>query len=40
MSPALAMRIIEYTHDNNKELYRNAPGGGRGKARKLRPRRF
>lgn len=24
MSPALAVRIIEYAHDNNKELYRSA----------------
>ena len=23
MSPALAVRILEYTHDNNKELYRS-----------------
>jgi hypothetical protein len=36
MSPALAVRIIEFTHDNNKELYRNALGAV-AEARKLRP---
>ena len=36
MSPALAVRILEFTHDNNKELYRNALGAV-AEARKLRP---
>ena len=36
MSPALAVRIIEFTHDNNKELYRNALSTV-AEARKLRP---
>lgn len=36
MTPALAVRIIEYTHDNNKELYRTALGAV-AEARKLRP---
>jgi hypothetical protein len=36
MSPALAVRIIEYTHDNNKELYRSALAAV-AEARKLRP---
>ena len=36
MSPALAARILEYTHDNNKELYR-ATLGAVAEARKLRP---
>jgi hypothetical protein len=36
MSPALAVRIIEYTHDNNKELYRSTLGAV-AEARKLRP---
>ncbi|HEX4121964.1 MAG TPA: hypothetical protein VH619_15195 [Verrucomicrobiae bacterium] len=35
MSPALAVRIIEYTHDNNKELYRTAMGAV-AEARKVR----
>jgi hypothetical protein len=36
MTPALAVRIIEYAHDNNKELYRTALGAV-AEARKLRP---
>jgi hypothetical protein len=36
MSPALAARIIEHTHDNNKELYRSALTAV-AEARKLRP---
>lgn len=36
MSPSLAVRIIEYTHDNNKELYRTALASV-AEARKLRP---
>jgi hypothetical protein len=36
MSPALAVRIIEFTHDNNKELYRSAVAAV-AEARKLRP---
>ena len=36
MSPALAVRIIEYAHDNNKELYRTALDAV-AEARKLRP---
>jgi hypothetical protein len=36
MSPALAVRIIEFAHDNNKELYRSALGAV-AESRKLRP---
>ena len=36
MSPALAVRIIEFAHDNNKELYRTALGAV-AESRKLRP---
>jgi hypothetical protein len=36
MSPPLAVRIIEFTHDNNKELYRSALAAV-AEARKLRP---
>jgi hypothetical protein len=36
MSPALAVRIIEFAHDNNKELYRNALAAV-AESRKLRP---
>jgi len=36
MSPALAVRIIEFAHDNNKELYRSALAAV-AEARKLRP---
>lgn len=36
MSPALAVRILEFTHDNNKELYRSALGAV-AEAKKVRP---
>jgi hypothetical protein len=36
MSPALAVRIIEFAHDKNKELYRVALGAV-AEARKVRP---
>ncbi|MGA2176184.1 MAG: hypothetical protein ABSH38_14505 [Verrucomicrobiota bacterium] len=36
MSPALAVRIIEFAHDNNKDLYRTALGAV-AESRKLRP---
>ena len=36
MSPALAVRIIEFAHDNNKELYRTALAAV-AESRKLRP---
>jgi len=36
MSPALAVRILEYTHDNNKDLYRSTMTAV-AEARKLRP---
>lgn len=36
MSPALAVGIIEYAHDNNRELYRTALASV-AEARKLRP---
>jgi hypothetical protein len=39
MTPALAVRILEYTHDNNKELYRTALLSV-AEAKKLRPTFF
>ncbi len=36
MSPGLAARILEFTHDNNKELYRNTLGAV-AEAKKVRP---
>jgi hypothetical protein len=36
MSPPLAVRIIEFTHDNNKELYRSALAAV-AETRKVRP---
>lgn len=39
MSPALAVRVIEYAHDNNKELYRTAFVSV-AEAKKLRPTFF
>jgi len=36
MKPALALQIIEYAHDNNKELYRGASAAV-AEAKKLRP---